>query len=95
MSHRPAVVESRQQPVQNATLVALTQDKVQQRIAKMRAVQEGLTAAELASREKELLPQIAALEAKRELDQIWMHVRLTSSNVNLRSSCSFIQFNYM
>lgn len=59
------------------------QDKVQQRIEKMRVIQEGLTAADLARREKELAPQIATLEANRELDQIWMHVRLTSMSLSI------------
>lgn len=52
------------------------QEKVEQRIEKMRAIHQRLTEADLVRREKELAPQIAALEAKRELDQIWMHVRL-------------------
>ena len=52
------------------------QDKVQERLEKMRAIQQRLTEADLARREVELAPQIAALEAKRSLDQIWMHVRL-------------------
>lgn len=54
------------------------QEKVQQRIEKMKAIQQSLTPADLARRDKELEPQVAALDAKRELDQIWMHVRTCS-----------------
>lgn len=56
------------------------QDKVQQRIDKMRNIQSSLTAADLARREKELARQIAALEAKRELSEIWMHVRTSGQS---------------
>jgi hypothetical protein len=56
------------------TITTSLQEKVQHRIEKMRAIQEGLTAADLARREKELAPQIASLEAKRDLQHVWMHV---------------------
>jgi hypothetical protein len=54
--------------------VNILQEKVHQRLEKMRAVQEGLSEDDLLRRDRELSAQVAQLESKRDLSQIWLHV---------------------